>query len=769
MNIALLIESLDGGGSERVVRRLALGLAQHGQRVFVYCLGANGVTLNPCSMDGVVIREARSVGCDPLLAWRLARWLRRDRIDVAHAHSCAALVWVMPAARLLGIPLVHAWHGWPLNHPTREHRLALYLDRFVDRVIINSESLRCRLPAYRSTRAAVCIRNGVDLAPAAPSTSRQRLNELCGRVLDGPVLLSVGNIRAEKDFCGLVRAVARLRRQWPHIQLVCVGAVGDSNYWRAVRDTTRTLRLHGNVHFPGPYADAWRLMAGADAFCLSSRTESLPNVVLEAMSQRVPIVATAVGDVGSLAAPFEPGRWLLQHNVSGLLVPPGDPAALAAAVGGTLRHPAAARARATRALRYYQQHWTVAPMVHRYERVYEKCCRTRQRRPADRPDRQRRAAVLMLGPAPPQIGGMVTSIDLLMKSPLQQRFTLHRCATPARPMSQHARPPRGPFQRALALPDSFVRHMGALARLTATIVNRRIDVVHIHTCSHFTFYRNLLDLAVAKWLGRAVVLHIRGGQFERFCASAGRGGRWLIRRGCEAADAVVVLSERWRAALQPFLGNTRVYVIPNGAEVPALERHRPANSPTCRFLYLATLTPAKGLVDLLGAATTLRRQHTPFELLIAGPAAEGSRAVWERHIREAGLADVTRMAGPVTGPEKTQLLAEADCFVHPSHSEGMPNAILEAAAAGLPVIATAVGSVPELMHGDDGPEPLAPLVAPRDPAGLASAMQLLAADPVLRHRIGARLRQRVASDYSLAVVASRVGRLYDSVLSEDPP
>lgn len=760
MNVALVIESLDGGGSERVVRRLAHGLAQRGQRVFAYCLRSGGLPSSEVLADGVTIREARSIGHDPLLAWRLARWLRRDRIDIAHAHSCAALVWIMPGAKLLGIPVVHVWHGWPLKHPTREHRLALRLNRFVDRVVVNSESLRRRMPACRPAREAVCIHNGIDLPPVPPQLARERLEMLCGSALQGPVVLSVGNIRVEKDICGLLSAVALLRNHWPRVQLVCVGGTSNRDYWHEVQRTVCALGLSANVHFPGPYSDAWRLMAGADVFCLGSRTESLPNVVLEAMSQRVPIVATAVGDIGDLHAPPQPGRWLLQHNLSGLLAPPGDPAALAAALDRTLRDPTIARQRAERALGDSQRFYAAEPMVQRYERVYEEC---RRQRPAPGKDRARPVTVLMLGPAPPQIGGMVTSIDLLMKSPLRERFSLRRCATPARPPGDDIAS-RGLFRHTWGLLESLTRHAAALVRLTTRIVGGRIDIVHIHTCSQFTFYRNLLDLAVAKLLCRVVVLHIRGGQFDRFCADSGPCHRWLIRRGCEAADAVVVLSEHWRCALQPYLGHARIRVIPNGVELATVEQRNGTNGHPCRFLYLALLTEAKGLADLFAAANLLLQEGAGFELLIAGPASAETRATWQRHTQVTGLAHVTQFMGPVTGAAKTQLFARADCFVHPSHSEGMPNAVLEAAAAGLPVIATAVGSVPEFMNAGEGAEPLAPLIAPHNPAALAGAMKRLAADVALRRKIGRDLQRRVAAEYSLPCVADRVGRLYDEIL-----
>lgn len=753
VNVALVIESLDGGGSERVVQRLALGLAQRGQRVHVYCLRGADVPLEPLAAAGITVREAHSVGRDPLLAARLAWWLRRDRVQLVHAHSCAALAWAFPAARMLGLPLVHVWHGWPLAQPTRYHRLAEVLDRFVNGVGVNSQALRARLPIRRIADTATYLPNGIDLPCLAPADARRRLEAVCLRPLGRPLVLSVGNVRVEKDICGLLAAFAVLRRDWPTAQLVCVGAVHDYRYWRLVQRQMDTLGLGDAVCFAGACRKAWQVMAGADVFCLGSATEAMPNVALEAMSQRVPIVATAVGDIGRLPPDRADGPWLLRHNESGLLVPPGQPAALAAALDSVLRDRAAAQRRAELAHADYHRRFTTGQMVGNYESFYAAARRLRQRTRG--PARTQR--VLMLGPGPAQVGGMVTSINLLMDGPLSARYDLHRFATTCDTGATNTMP------RGCRLAWSAWRHWNALARLITVLVRRRIDLVHIHTCSHVTFYRNLLDIAAAKLLGCRVVVHIRGGQFERFCRMAGPTGGWLIRRGLQAADAILVLSAHWREMLAPYTGTTRVYVVPSAVRIAALPARRAAQNGPCRFLYLAALTHAKGLGDLITAAAHLRRTGVQFKLVVAGPATGDALSVWRERVASAGLADVTLFTGTVQGPQKTQLLATADCFVHPSHSEGLPNAILEAAAAGLPVIATAVGSVPEVLEGDHERRGL--LVPPQSPDHLAAAMQTLAGDANLRARLAAALHAHVAGHYGLPEVSSRVARVYEGLLS----
>lgn len=765
MNLALLIENLEVGGSESVVQRLALGLARRGHGVFLYCLRAADIPIDHLEAGGVVVREARAVGRDWRLPRQLARWFRQDRIHLAHAHCVGAVSAAFLAARLLGIPLVHVWHGWDPGRPTRARRLAVELSRYLAGVGVNSESLRERLPSLRPLRNAVSLPNGIDLPPVAPREARRCLAELCGDDLPGPVVLSIGNIRPEKDQITLLRAAVLLRRRWPGLRVVGVGLWQDREYWAEVQRRRRELGLEHTVLFPGPCPEAWRLPAGADVFCLSSSRESMPNVVLEAMTQRAPIVATAVGDVGRLALVSE-AHWLLRHQDTALLVPPSRPRALAAALARTLRHPDAARQRAERAYADYRRRFTTEQMVQRYEAFYTRCLR-RSRRPLP----ERRTTVLMVGPSAESLGGMATSITRLMSSALRDSYTLHRFSTPQR--SAHADSGAcgrggGRWAGLTAAGEAAWRHLSALGRLVGLLARHRVDIVHIHTCSRFTFHRNVVDALAARLLGRRVILHIRGGHFERFCAEARGVARRWIRVGFALADAVVVLAPDWRRRLTPYVGRSPVFVVPNGVEVvdrlPAKERDAAGR---CRFLYLAALTEAKGLGDLIDAARQLKTDGVDFELVVAGPATDVPRSAWEDRLRAAGLADVASVVGPIAGAAKDRLLATVDCFVHPSHCEALPNAVLEAAAAGLPVIATAVGSVPEVVGAGLPDGPFALLVPPRDPAALAHALRRMAADPT-RQRLGARLRDYVTAHYSLAETARQVAAVYEFVQRRRP-
>jgi len=773
MRIAQIIDHLGCGGAEGVVRELAMGLARRGHASFIYCLKEPAASVAELEAAGVVVRAARSGPRDLSLVWRLACWLRSDGIDIAHTHSNASTIWTVAAARPLRIPVVQTRHGLLLSGSTHYRYLAAWLGGQLAASVIVAESLRQRLPTELLRRVSICVPNGVDRPQVAPAEARAALESLCGGRLPGPVILSVGTICREKDTCGLLTAFAHLRATASTAALICLGAARNKEYEARVLALRRRLNLEDCTFLPGPVANAWRFMAGANVVCQASATEAMPLAVVEAMSQGVPIVATAVGDVGCSPACAPSDTAMLRDGETALLVPPQQPIALAEALSKALSDPAAARARAERARTEYERRFTAAAMVRRYEVVYARCRPNRVRRAATMADgrvpTRTRPRVLHVGPGPEQIGGMASVISGLLAGPLNGPCELYRLALPAPRVSKSG---RTGWARLVALLHSAGRHTGVLLREAWRIVSSRIDIVHIHTCSGWSFYRSLADVAVARLVGARVCLHIHGGRFAEFCAGVGPIGRWFIRRAAALSDVVLVLSQRMGDALRPHLSNARLEVVPNGVAVPPPNAARPARAThPCRFLFLGALTRAKGVADLLAAAKKLHADNVAFELLLAGPVPAHETTQWEAAVRENGLEQCVRLLGPTRPAEAHELLEACDCLVLPSYAEGLPLAVLEAAAHGRAVIATAVGAVPDVLPArvavDDRLEEgsWSPLVARGDVAALARAMARVALDPALRKAFGEQLRARVEAAYSDEIVARRLHEIYSDLLA----
>jgi len=141
-------------------------------------------------------------------------------------------------------------------------------------------------------------------------------------------------------------------------------------------------------------------------------------------------------------------------------------------------------------------------------------------------------------------------------------------------------------------------------------------------------------------------------------------------------------------------------------------------------------------------------------LVIVGSGPEDARL--QQYVRELDLVDDVRFAGPARGEHKIALLGKADVLLLPSYGEGLPFALLEAMAAGVPVIATRVGAIPDVMT--EGVHGL--FVPPRNPDAIAGAIAELAADRKRLVRMSAVCRERIATAYSIERAADELSRLY---------
>jgi len=328
--ILLLITLADTGGAQTYVAALLPALAgrfdvtvaAHGDGPLRDTALAAGVRFHPLQH----VRRDLRPGRDLLGLLELVALMRRERPDILHANSSKAGVLGRVAAALAGVPVrIFTVHGWAFKaHAGIRSALFRWADRLMAPLttvtICVAEGERTAGLAARTCRAerTVVIPNAVDAA-AAPQSRHAGVP---------PRVVAIGRLAAPKDALTLVRALAAVGAR-PYSALV----VGDGPDRRAVEAEIRSLGLEGAVRLAGERRDVPRLLANADVFVLSSRSEGAPLSVLEAMAAGVPVVASAVGGVPELVA----------DGVTGLLVSPGDPRALAAALDRLLADPALRR------------------------------------------------------------------------------------------------------------------------------------------------------------------------------------------------------------------------------------------------------------------------------------------------------------------------------------------------------------------------------------------------------------------------------------------
>jgi len=296
-------------------------------------------------------------------------------------------------------------------------------------------------------------------------------------------------------------------------------------------------------------------------------------------------------------------------------------------------------------------------------------------------------------------------------------------------------------------------------QLCRVIYRHRVDLLHVNSYVPGNYAR----LAAALMQVPIVIDHWHG--FTRFNAKRRLICRFLGR----FTDLSLAVSQGVRDYLvrQGGLNPAKVRVVANGVDTAAIDAARPGDE-VRRELGLPEGLPVIGLVgrldhwgkghqELFTAMAQLKERH-PVHALIVG----GGRRIDEVKALAAGLG----LAGEVhfLGPRRDvpDLLNAMDIFVLPSYSEGVSLALLEAMAAGLPVIATAVGGLPEVVtDGDNGL-----LIPPRDAEALAGALEQLLGDPEFARRLGANARDHVREHFSLERLGREINEIYGELVEK---
>lgn len=704
-----MIDSLTAGGAESLVAPFARAWPSAGTELEVCCLKSIGgnpfeAEVRATNLEARNLRDLRAFR-------RLLRLLRQERIELIHAHLAYASIWGALASRITGIPCVATLHVAPSGAPLwskeglREALLIRVLNRWAQQVIAVSESAREAWIA-RGLKKVVVVGNGIEVDAFTPSRHQ------------GRVVTTVSVLREGKGIEVLLDAVPMV----PDARFVIVG---DG----PLREKLEA-RAGDRVTWLGFRRDVPELLAASDLFVLPSLGDAYPTVLMEAMAAGLPVVSTRVGGIPEIV---DDGR-------TGRLVPPGNAEALARTISELLdsREDREALGRSARA--EAERRFSTAAWVERLRKVYG----------------PRLAVVEFAGR-----GGMIhyawqlcralagTGADVTLVT--SQHYELDALPHPfklrkilrlwdPKPAGESAGP-----RKLRRIGRAFV-HYREWLRLALHLRRERPDLVLL---GDIRFPGDLAPILLLRMLGLrlADVCHnvapYAAGGFRRSALD-----RFLYRRIYRCFERVFVhFEDNRRAFLADYgLPPERVVAIPHGNEAIFEELRDPAVDEAALrrqlglapdepvLLLLGTLSRYKG-IDLLLQA--FARVAPRARLVLAGfPAADFDLAAHQALARELGIADrVLWVPRYVESDEVAAWMGLASVAVFPYREVFQSGALAIAQTFGVPVVASAVGAMPEAVGGSGL------LVPPGDPEALAAALLSVLEDPDLARRLGERARQ----------------------------
>lgn len=370
VRVCFLIDELAPAGTETQLLALIRRLDRHRVRPYLCLLRGDSALSRSLEPDDCPVLRL-SVGSlhSPATlarAWRLARFLRRERIDVLQVYFPDSTYLGVPVGWLAGVPAVVRTRNNVGHWLTPIHRtLGRFLNRLTTATIANCTAARQALLLAERPRpdSVIVLENGVDV---------NRFDGILPLDAAGGPLRRVGavaNLRRVKGLDVLLEAAARLAHEHPGVSFAVAGAGPERE---SLQRQLIELGLRDVFRLCGSVADVPGFLASVEVAVLPSRAEGMSNAVLEYMAAGRAVVATDVGGNGRL----------LEHGVHGLLVPPDDPAALAGALARLLKDRHLASTLAAAAQRRAREQFSRAAMVQRFEDFYEGLARQLGRKSA---------------------------------------------------------------------------------------------------------------------------------------------------------------------------------------------------------------------------------------------------------------------------------------------------------------------------------------------------------------------------------------------------
>lgn len=354
-----------------------------------------------------------------------------------------------------------------------------------------------------------------------------------------------------------------------------------------------------------------------------------------------------------------------------------------------------------------------------------------------------RTKVVMLGPDLKDQGGMAAVEHVYLAAWDKTRYDLRHLGT---------------YDSNAAQRVKLFMALRAFALLFYWGITWRPDVVHLHFAAGVSFYRKSIFVLLARLLRLKIILHCHAPNFDVFYEKRGKRNQRYIRWVLDSADRLIVVAEQWRKCFEDMGLRVPIITLYNSVTCPPdIQR---ATNGTPIVLTLGRLGERKGTYDILQAVPQVLANGLEADFWLGG---DGEVEQVKSRLTAEPWGEHVRLLGWVRGEEKEKALAQASIFLLPSYLEGLPVAILEAMAYGLPIISTPVGGIPEaVVNGETGF-----LIEPGDVDDMVQKLTLLLHDAELRLKMGTSAKKRMIEKFDVDAVMEQLYKTYDSLKAKN--
>ncbi len=312
--------------------------------------------------------------------------------------------------------------------------------------------------------------------------------------------------------------------------------------------------------------------------------------------------------------------------------------------------------------------------------------------------------VLLVGPFPPPRGGVAAINELIYKNCNRQR-----CRIISLNSAEYKHKYR--ITSVTGFLNLFFQFK-QICKFVMLVIQNKGCIIHIAVSSYYGFYKSSLFILIGAILKKKIIFHLHGGAFEKFYVDNNRLIRRYIRFIFNKSDLILTLAEYWYKIVTEIIqvAPAKVQILHNcyGVEFnqlpisnAELEIERGKES-LVKILYVGALSQKKGVLDLIEICAEIKKQFTQFILYIAGGEKEpGILTKIRQAILYHDLTDQIQLVGEVANQKKLDYFLKSQLFVLPSYVENLPIALLEAMRAGMSIISTPVGAIPEIIKENE--------------------------------------------------------------------